>query len=1377
MQKVRDAAGWHDKDNPIVKPGSRAERLARNGATQCWERKRPPPMYVPARTKPEDRADVYSRYESDWNAGVVRAAPLQNADQLMKVYGCVISPAFLLRKPGKKPRPCINYRPTINRFTKGAKMKMETLKHVPEWGSPKMWMWQADKEKAFNSIATAEMQPYMVVDIGEPPDTMGPHLPRFLVPLGMNFGYKLAPYLYFILSKPWLQHVRHEGCAASLYVDDSIGGHPVKSVAIAQYKIAVNLADYYGHVLAPDKGSAQLIADGLCPVSQHVLHLGLNVVTETENGLFVVPYAKELRVESVSTALLLEAHTHKRFVSSTSLETYVGYMGSLAVAEPQAYYRCRNLQICMAQAGVYSRKGQNRGRRIGVKLDRKALAELEWGTQFRKHHNSRTMWRAPLTRVIATDASGSRRYAEVNGHYVPPQNESLYPQDPGWGAVLLPLSGHQLTLDEQAKVLKGLGQYEPMKWPNLRTCCGIWSTWEQEQMISFLELRGLRLAVQFFSRELQNSTFLAWQDNMNVVSVVSKLYSKSPMLHDELGLFMKELSALNAKCILRWVESAKNPSDYWSRVMYGSDWSLTREAYTWTCNSLGAWPTVDRFAQPHDHQVDRFNCPYEYPSSEATDAFTQCWEGEVNWVNAPWALTGKVLQKLRSERGAAAIVLLPSFETMWTPLLRELSVASVELPWAPADCVTAGRLALSVHRTPEPLRNPSWRLRAHLILPRRAVQSSLSTITEQEDDSARDSSGRQDDTSRSPRKDRAGSRKPSGPGNSRRSSGPSSWRAHSAGTTRKCTTGTPTTRPQATTRMKCATPRFSVLVAGSPPEVRTGISIAGPVASTATSTSCLAVVRSTRIESPSTRRSSRGSSWSAPCHSSQLARSNQPRPEWRYLPLDLRSSRTTVRMCATATTNSAGFSSCLSRCSSFFGPRLCGRSSREMCAVYRYPAGSQSCASAGRLNAGLSCSRRRIGARLSCTTTIATRHLDVLQRRSYGCSTCDGTGAAKCLEKLRFKRMARQCSLAGCERPLETTSGCRQGGDCRATLYASWGRPPRRLPGAISIGSGCGACGRLLCKSTHTSKMITATASMLPRCSVSASRAAAERITFVGEIPHRSASLSSLPPRVRGLRDGSPGGRADTECRAGQRVATAESHTQVRVSNTVLTTTSASVEYRCCQGRQLLGPGSSGGWWQLSSSINRTGIAIKKKVEGEPLPLPTLGQQEQVLHFRPTQVPLQRLGGAGGTVPLLPPECDSGDTARILRAARPAEAVRAGAFSTAIYASVQHALALSAPRGVYSWPLGQARCGDLLYDPLSHECSLHSNDFTAAPASIHCEELVESSSELPCIAGGSISEAGRFVYINFVCRRGLDAVCTGRGPLVQTRDVSLRTCK
>ena len=158
-------------------------------------------------------------------------------------------------------------------------------------------------------------------------------------------------------------------------------------------------------------------------------------------------------------------------------------------------------------------------------------------------------------------------------------------------------------------------------------------------------------------------------------------------------------------------------------------------------------------------------------------------------------------------------------------------------------------------------------------------------------------------------------------------------------------------------------------------------------------------------------------------------------------------------------------------------------------------------------------------------------------------------------------------------------------------------------------------------------------------------------------------------------------------------------------------------------------------------------------------------------------MPLQRLGGAGGTVPLLPPGCGSGDTARILRAARPAEAVRAGAFSTAIYASVQHALALSAPRGVYSWPLGQARCGDLLHDPLSHECSLHSNDFTAAPASIHCEELVESSSELPCIAGGLISEAGRFVYINFVCRRGLDAVCTGRGPLVQTRDVSLRTCK
>ena len=1088
MQIFRDAPAWKDADNPVGEKMARSWRVAKNGATQSWIRGRPPPAHLQARTPPEDRGPLYERYEKDWMAGVVRAAPSQDPKVLMKRWGAIIHPSFLHRARGKKPRPCVNYKPLLNSYVSAKKMRMETLKHIPDWGQKGMWMWQADDQKAFNSVQTGEMQKYMIIDLGPPPDTMGPHLPRYLVPLGLNFGYKLAPFLFYLASKPWLAHVRHEGIAATLYVDDSMGGHPDRLRALREYERAKELKTYYGLVLAPDKGSPSFEAAGLSPVTQQLLHLGLYVNTETDNGLFIVPEEKAHRVASLARHLIVTANSNKRWVQSTSLESYVGFLGSLYVAEEQAYHRCRNLQRAMTKAGVYSRRGKSRGRAIGVKLCKKCLGELKWALDFADNCTSRTMWRQPVTRVLASDASGSRRYAEVNGHYVPPQNECLYPTDPGWGGVLLPIEGRQLTLADQEQIFERVGEFEPMRWPNTRVCCGIWSRWEQEQMVSFLELRALRFTVQYFAKELQNTVFLGWQDNMNVVQIVKKLYSKSPMLHDELSLFMAELSALNARCILRWVESARNPSDYWSRVMYASDWSLTHEAFSWVCEALGARPTIDRFAQPHDHVVDRWNCPYEYPSSEATDAFTQSWKFEINWLNPPWALAAKCLQKLLLEPDAAAIILLPSFDGMYTPLLKQLSAKMVELPWKPEDCVVAGRLAQTVGKVPEPLRNPSWRLQAHLILPRRG-RLSLPTIMESVGVSTSDNCEQPGAKSRSRGGERGSTSKPSAPGRTLPSSGHSSSQGRSADTTTRSVTGTPTVKRAATIRTRSATIRCSALVGGCAPGPPTKTSTAGHRGSTLTSMNSSGVAPSIPTGLRSTRRCTTESSSRALWRGCLRERSSQLRLGSRCRPLARPSLSPATPPCVLTTC------SCTVACCKSFrrflscGQLRCGLFSREMSASLWLKAVATSSASAAPSSGDLNLSTLRIVARSTLLMPTLTRPWGGSPRQSCALKGRAGTGVASSRERASTRRTAPTYSPSGCEPLWAAKSICLRDASSRRTVYASWGHPLPRQPAVTSTGYGCGACGRHLRRCTSISRTTTATVNMQCRSSRSASRA------------------------------------------------------------------------------------------------------------------------------------------------------------------------------------------------------------------------------------------------------------------------------------------------
>ena len=106
-------------------------------------------MCNPAYIQKAERTAMRAGMEKGWAQGIYAPAPLQDARALMERYGCVISGAFLRKQPGKDPRVCVNYKPTLNPWCKNKTFESEDLCDVSKWGEPLMKMWSKDAENAF----------------------------------------------------------------------------------------------------------------------------------------------------------------------------------------------------------------------------------------------------------------------------------------------------------------------------------------------------------------------------------------------------------------------------------------------------------------------------------------------------------------------------------------------------------------------------------------------------------------------------------------------------------------------------------------------------------------------------------------------------------------------------------------------------------------------------------------------------------------------------------------------------------------------------------------------------------------------------------------------------------------------------------------------------------------------------------------------------------------------------------------------------------------------------------------------------------------------------------------------------------------------------
>ena len=274
------------------------------------------------------------------------------------------------------------------------------------------------------------------------------------------------------------------------------------------------------------------------------------------------------------------------------------------------------------------------------------------------------------------------------------------------GQLLDPLPP-QISIDTDASptgwgaILRTQQTSEPLQ------AAGHWTKELSRSSNNLRELTAVHMALLAFLPQLpDNVSIRINSDNTTTVAYLNKFGGRYQSLDEESRDLYALASQHNWTLSARHVPGVENVlPDQLSRRLDRSDWQLNPALFD-LANQLWGPHTVDRFATSVNKLLPRFNSALPQPGAEAVDAFTQSWSDENNWINPPWRLISRVLNKIRRDRAQATLVLPVWTAQPWWPLLTKMLTA----PPIPLGRVQGTFLpSLPTAELPEPSRYPHWR--------------------------------------------------------------------------------------------------------------------------------------------------------------------------------------------------------------------------------------------------------------------------------------------------------------------------------------------------------------------------------------------------------------------------------------------------------------------------------------------------------------------------------------------------------------------------------------------------------------------------------------------------------------------------------------------
>lgn len=236
---------------------------------------------------------------------------------------------------------------------------------------------------------------------------------------------------------------------------------------------------------------------------------------------------------------------------------------------------------------------------------------------------------------------------------------------------------------------------------------GQWDKAEENLHINAKELIAVFKGLHFFRNLLQERTVLVRSDNITTVAYLNNMSGHVITLAKIARAILNLAWSHNITLRAVHIPGLQNTTaDGLSRLKDNYDWGLALPLFHRIDRRFGPH-TVDRFAAENNRLLPRFNSRWPTPGSEAVDAFSVPWKGEMNFVNCPFRLIGKVLEKVEKDQ-CEATVIAPVWKAQpWFNKLLKLNKEPPLLIPNTAKSFTRGASGIV-----EPLKNLRWRLAA-----------------------------------------------------------------------------------------------------------------------------------------------------------------------------------------------------------------------------------------------------------------------------------------------------------------------------------------------------------------------------------------------------------------------------------------------------------------------------------------------------------------------------------------------------------------------------------------------------------------------------------------------------------------------------------------
>jgi hypothetical protein len=381
----------------------------------------------------------------------------------------------------------------------------------------------------------------------------------------------------------------------------------------------------------------------------------LGLIVNTVAGTVEIPEAKMIKLEAALRALLAKSHPTARHLARVA-----GLLTSVSRAFQPAALMTRSLFGIINAA-----KRRTWQWDWTTALTIEALQDLQWVQEHLREWNGRPAWKPSRVLSFYTDAS------EMGyGLYIP----DLQIQT---GLEMLP--HHR-------------GESSGMR--------------EIRAVVHGLEIAGERLR----GRRLRLHT-----DNPMCRSYFDRSGGSDPRATALVRQVFHQLCQLDALLVDAWWLPgwANEVADFQSRLVDLGDWMLDNEVFRYLDHLWGPH-TCDLFASTANAKVAKFYSWRLVQDTQAVDAFTQDWHTDNNLAVVPFALVDRVLEHAVECQAHLTLVVPVWPAAAWWPLLREMTVAAVELmPQAflpgPSGVV-------------EPHKQPLWRFLAVRVSPQNAGQ-------------------------------------------------------------------------------------------------------------------------------------------------------------------------------------------------------------------------------------------------------------------------------------------------------------------------------------------------------------------------------------------------------------------------------------------------------------------------------------------------------------------------------------------------------------------------------------------------------------------------------------------------------------------------------